>query len=418
VASETAEAVGVDSNESHRQGRLRLFGTLCGLVFLINLSRIVFAPLVEPFKLSFGLTAGGAGLVTTLVWLGSALPRLPTGYLLTKVPRHYVVLAAGMVLSGAAAFTATATTPTMLYAGALTMGLASGSYFIAANPLVSELFPDRVGKAIGVHGTASQLAAAGAPLFVGAVLAVADWRAVFWLMSAAGVVVTVGVFVAARRTALPGAGSGDRNLLAAARSQWHIVATGVAIIGVTGFVWNGLFNLYISYLIDAKSVTEPTARTLLSVVFAAGVPAFLLTGRIADRVPYVPLLLSIVGAFVVSVFVLTLVSGLVALAVMSAVIGYVMHSMFPAIDTYLLDSLPDHHRGSAYAVFSATMMLIQSGGSVAVGVLNDPGFGNFGYDAIFQGLAGLLAVVLLVLLVLYRAGRLPTGAHAGGVASE
>jgi predicted MFS family arabinose efflux permease len=232
-------------------------------------------------------------------------------------------------------------------------------------------------------------------------------------VSGAGVVVTAGIFLAARRAELPGAGSGDRNLLSAARSQWHIVVTGVAIIGVTGFVWNGLFNFYISYLIDAKSVAEPTARDLLTVVFAAGVPAFLLTGRIADRVPYVPLLLSIIGAFVVSLLVLTVVSGVLALAVMSAVIGYVMHSLFPAIDTYLLDSLPDHHRGSAYAVYSATMMLVQSAGSVVVGSLNDPTVGDFGFDAIFQGLAGLLTVVLVVLVVLYAGGRLPTGARNG-----
>jgi len=154
------------------------------MVFLVNLARIVFAPLLEPFRATFGLTAGAAGLIATLAWLGSALPRLPTGYILTKVPRHRVVLATGVVLTASAAFTASSVTVPMLYAGALLMGLASGAYFISANPLISELYPDRIGRVMGIHGSASQVAAVLAPLFVTVVLAVAGWRSVFWVISA------------------------------------------------------------------------------------------------------------------------------------------------------------------------------------------------------------------------------------------
>jgi MFS family permease len=287
------------------------------------------------------------------------------------------------------------------------MGLASGPYFLAANPLVSELFPERVGGAIGVHGTASQVAAVVAAPLVGGVLLLADWRTAFWLIAGAAAVSTAAIYLSARGAELPTAGADDRDLLGAVRAQWRIVLTGVAVVGITGFVWNGLFNFYVTYLVS-EGVAETTGRTLLTVAFAAGVPAFLITGRVADRVPYVPLLLSILAAFVGSVLLLTVTSGFWPLVAVSALVGYVIHSLFPAIDTFLLDSLPDHHRGSAYAVFSATMMLIQAAGSVVVGGLHDAGLS---YDAVFRGLAGLLAVVLAVLTVLYWAGRLPSGAR-------
>ncbi len=390
-------------------GRIRLFGSLCGLVFLINLGRVVFAPLLEPLRRAFLLSPGEAGLVVTLVWLGAALPRLPTGYLLTRVDRHYVVLGAGSVLTTAAVFTATAPSATVLYAGAFTMGLASGPYFLAANPLVSELFPDRVGQAIGVHGTASQIAAVGAGPLVGGVLLLADWRATFWLVAVAAALSTAAIYLSARGAELPTAGSADRNLLGAVRAQWPIVVTGVAIVGLTGFVWNGMFNFYVTYLVS-ENVAETTGRDLLTVVFAAGVPAFLITGRIADRVAYVPLLLTVIGAFAVSVFLFTVTTGYWPLVAVSALLGYVIHSLFPAIDTFLLDSLPDHHRASAYAVFSATMMLVQSAGSVVVGALNDAGYT---YDAVFRGFAVVLAVVAVLLAGLYWSGYLPTGARAG-----
>ncbi len=409
TATRTTGSDGDAAGDGPPSGRLRLFGSLCGLVFLVNLARVVFAPLVEPLRRAFALSPAEAGLVVTLVWLGSALPRLPTGYLLTRVKRHYVVLGAGGVLTGAAVFTAVARSPTWLYAGAFTMGLASGPYFLAANPLVSELFPERVGRAIGVHGTASQVAAVGAGPLVGGVLLFADWRATFWLIAVAAATSTVAIFVSARGATLPAAGSDDRDFVGAVRAQWRIVVTGIAVIGLTGFVWNGLFNFYVTYLVS-EGVAEATGRDLLTVAFAAGVPAFLVTGRLADRVPYVPLLLSILAGFVVAVLVLTVSSGFWPLVGASALIGYVIHSLFPAIDTYLLDSLPDQHRASAYATFSATMMLVQAAGSVVVGALNDAGFT---FDTIFRGLAVVLTVVVVVLAVLHRGGYLPSGARPG-----
>jgi hypothetical protein len=78
------------------------------------------------------------------------------------------------------------------------------------------------------------------------------------------------------------------------------------------------------------------------------------------------------------------------------------------MDTYLLGSLPDRHRASAYAVYSGTMMLIQATGSWAVGLLTDAGFS---FTLIFRAFAAGLAVVLIGLVLAHLAGRLPSGAR-------
>ncbi len=379
---------------------------MCSMVFLVNLARVVFAPLLEPLSAAFTLTESTAGLVATLAWLGSATPRIPTGYLLTRVDRHRVVLGTGAVLTGAAAFMTVADSVAMLGVGAFLMGVASGAYFIAANPLITELYPERVGRTLGVHGTASQVAAVAAPLFVGAVLAGATWRGVFSIIAVVAACATAVFYWTARSTQMPDAGTEDRDLLTAARKQWPIIVSGVAILGATGFVWNGLFNFYVKYVTATKGLDAATGNTLLTVVFAAGVPAFWLTGRLADRVPHVPLMLTILGGFVICLFALTAVQGLVAIAVVTAVLGYVVHSLFPALDTYLLDSLPDQNRASAYSLYSGSMMIVQALGSVAVGALVDAGFG---YDTVFQTFGGVLVAILVVLVVLWANDSLPTG---------
>jgi predicted MFS family arabinose efflux permease len=388
--------------------RRRLFGSLCTLVFLVNLGRVVFAPLVEPLQGAFGTSNATIGLTVTLAWIGSALPRIPTGYLLTRVPRHYVVGTTGIVLTAASLFIAAADSVALVMVGALLMGLASGAYFIAANPLVSELFPDRVGAALGVHGMSSQIGAAVASLLVSAALLVGDWRTTFHGIAVAAALATVGFVVVTRRTSLPEAGGTDRDLLAAVRHQWRIVLAGVVIISASGFVWQGVFNFLDSYL-RTRGFTGSEARLLLTGVFTAGIPAFAVTGWLADRVSIVPLLLSILAGFSLSVLALTLPFGSTWVVSVCLVMGYVIHSLFPAMDTYLLGSLPDRHRASAYAVYSGTMMLIQATGSWAVGLLTDAGAS---FTLVFRTFAAGLAIVLIGLVLVHLAGRLPSGARA------
>ena len=332
------------------------------MVFLVNLARVIFAPLLQEFMTVFSIGEGTAGLIATLAWLGSAALRLPTGWVLTRVPRHHVILATGGILTGAAAFIASATSVAMVGLGALLMGLSSGTYFVAANPLVSELYPDRVGRAMGIHGMSSQVAAVGAAPFVTLILTLfADWRVVFVCISVAAAVATLTLSLTARAAALPDAGGDDTDILGAVRSEWRVALVGVTIVGTTGFVWQGLFNFYELYM-GTKGLDTATARNLLTVVFGAGVPAFFVSGRLADRLPRVPYLLSIVGSFAGCLLLLTLADGFGAILLLTAAIGYVIHSLFPAIDTYLLDALPDDSRASAYAWYSAGMMAVQATG--------------------------------------------------------
>jgi len=382
--------------------RRHLFGSLCGLVFFLNLARIVFAPLLDVFIAEFGIGEATAGLIVTLAWVGSASLRLPAGWLLTRFPRHYLVIVSGAILTLSAAATATAVTVQQLMIGAFFMGSASGVYFVSANPLLSELFPSRVGRVMGIHGAANQVAAVAAAPLVAISLWV-DWRLSLWTIAVGTAVVTAATVIVARRTEMPDAGADDSSLLAGARSEWRIILAALGLAGVAVFVWQGVFNFYELYM-QSRGLSPNAASTMLTIVFTAGVPAFFVAGELVDDLPSVPLLLGIVASFAGCLLLLVAAEGLVALAVISALIGFVIHALFPAVDAYILTALPDSTRGSAYAVFSTAWMLSQSGGSSVVGALIE---GGYAYGTVFT--AGALALVATVagLAVLERAGRLP-----------
>jgi MFS family permease len=204
---------------------------------------------------------------------------------------------------------------------------------------------------------------------------------------------------------VPDTAGADRDFRTAL-SHWRVVGTGILMIATAGFVWQGLFNFYVSYL-AAKGVGTTTASTLLTVTFAAGVPGFWLGGRLADRLPAFPYIVGLLAAFTGGVLAFTVVRGLVGLVGVSLLLGYVIHSLFPALDTYVLGVLPADARGSTYAVFSGLSLLVESTGSSAVGVLTEAGYA---FDDVFRLFAVGLVVVIVTIVVLSVAGRLPAPA--------
>jgi predicted MFS family arabinose efflux permease len=382
----------------------RLYGSLLGMVFAVNFGRVAFAPLVEPLQAAFDVGPAAIGAVVSLVWFGTALPRLPLSYVLTRVSRRRVVVVSGVILTGAAVLTALSPDIRTLRLGVLAVGVASGTYFVSAVPLIGELYPDRVGKRIGIHGTAAQLAAVAAPTVVVSVVAVATWRAVFWLLAVAAFTTTVVFAVGLRRTDQVRESPPARNFRGVL-GNWRVILTGMLFVSAAGFVWQGLFNFYVSVMI-ARGLDTGTANALLTVAFAAGVPAFWLSGTLVDRLPTVPYILGLVGAFTTGVFGLTVLRGVLVLGVVSVVVGYTIHGLFPALDTYVLSSLPADTRAGTFAAFSGLSIAVEASGSGVVGALVGTGYS---YAAVFRGFGGGLAVLLALAVALYWTGRLPTG---------
>jgi predicted MFS family arabinose efflux permease len=380
------------------------------MVFAVNFGRVAFAPLVEPLQAAFDVGPATIGAVVSLVWFGTALPRLPLSYVLTRVSRRRVVVVAGLSLTGAAVLTALSPDIRTLRLGVLAVGVASGTYFVSAVPLIGELYPDRVGKRIGIHGTAAQLAAVAAPTVVVSVVALTTWRAVFWLLAVAAFATTVVFAVGLRRTDQVREAPPARNFRGVL-GNWRVILTGMLFISAAGFVWQGLFNFYVSVML-ARGLDTGTANALLTVAFAAGVPAFWLSGTLVDRLPTVPYILGLVGAFTAGVLGLTVLRGVLALGVVSVVLGYTIHGLFPALDTYVLSSLPADTRAGTFAAFSGLSIAVEASGSGVVGALVENGYS---YAAVFRGFGGGLAVLLGLSVALYWAGRLPVSGRVAEV---
>jgi MFS family permease len=120
------------------------------------------------------------------------------------VARQKVLLACLCVFVVGSAITAVSVELPVLVFGRVLQGIGGGGLVPATLALVADLWPpSRRGAPLGVVGAVQEVGSVLGPLLGAAVLAVADWRAIFWLNVVLGIVIAVLLALTAGRDARP-----------------------------------------------------------------------------------------------------------------------------------------------------------------------------------------------------------------------
>jgi MFS family permease len=126
------------------------------------------------------------------------------GRLSDLVSRQAILLSCLAVFVVGSAVTAVAVELPVLVGGRVLQGIGGGGLVPAALALVADLWPpDRRGVPLGVVGGVQELGSVLGPLLGAAVLAVAGWRAIFWVNVASGLAIAAVLMLTAGREARP-----------------------------------------------------------------------------------------------------------------------------------------------------------------------------------------------------------------------
>lgn len=366
--------------------------------FLILGVRLVVPALFPSIKAEFVFSNTIAGSIYTVLLGVAALLQFPGGVIADRVGgRSVLALGFGAGLAGIALL-ALAPVVWVFVLGIVLFGVGTGLYGTPRVTVLSAVYPERDGTAIGICSAAGNVGTTVLPVLAAVIAAAVGWRygfafalpllvlglALIWRFVPADAGQTAGGSPPREEAVHILRGLTDRGVLLAS-----------TIMMVMFFTYQGLTAFLPTYLVAAKALSEQMAATLFGAFFAGGVVFQVLGGNLGDKFGHRRMLVVLLLASAVPLFALPFVSGLGPLIVvvlsMSVVLGF-----WPIAFSYTIRALPDEVQASGLGLLRTVYLLVGAFGSTAVGVLADADL----FDGAFFLLSGLalLSAVLGALL--------------------
>jgi FSR family fosmidomycin resistance protein-like MFS transporter len=377
---------------------LPVLGAISFCHFLNDMMQSLLPAVYPLLKGGFDLDFGQIGLLTFTYQLTASLLQPLVGLYTDRKPSPFALVAGmGCTLCGLVALAFAANYPGLLAAAAL-LGVGS-SIFHPESARIARMASG------GAHGLAQSLFQVGGnfgaslgPLLAAFFILPRGQSSLAWFALAAlggmGLLAALGRW--SRRNGYAPARSDRAPSQPAAIDDGARRRTLAVLLALmfSKFVYlAALNNYYVFYLMSRFGASEPTAQTFLFVFLATSAGGTVIGGALGDRIGRKRVIwVSILG---VLPFTLALPHvGLPATVLLSAVIGFLLSSAFPAI-LVLAQELSPHRIGAVSGLFFGFAFGLSGLGAAALGALADQTSIEFVYRlCAFLPMIGLLAVFL------------------------
>jgi MFS family permease len=395
-----------------RAGEADALVLTAGVWFLAKFLRYAFPPLFATFQESYGVSNTLLGTAFTGMMLVYAAMQFPSGAVADRLGAVRVIVGGAVTAAGAALLLALAVPFPVLVAGMLLVGAGTGVHKTVAVGLISAVYPDRTGRALGVMDTFGAFGGVVAPAAVVVLSGDPGWHAVFLAGGLVGLALA-GLFtlrVPARAAGTAAAGSAASRGVAVREYAGLFAdrrfAAFVAVTLLFSFAYNGAVAFLPLYLSERAGLSTATAGTLYSTLFLVSVVQPV-TGDLSDRVGALPVLSGSLGLATAGlVGVVALADAALPVAPVPAtgaavvVFGLGSHGFRPVRGAYLIDVLPDEAAGGALGIVRTMLMGAGAFAPAVVGVVSD----GLGFRPAFGLLAAALAAGFLLTVGLQRTG--------------
>jgi MFS family permease len=355
---------------------------------LLQTGRFLLSPLLPTIIADLQITEATAGVALAVFQGVYALTQYPGGEYSDRWTRTTLIVPGlGLLVVGFAVLGVAGGLAGFLVA-MVVVGLGKGLFAIPSRALLSDLFVERRGRALGLYAAGTDLGGLLAAGLAVVVLTYATWRTPF-LPVAVALAVLSGLFVLWTRegfrvggTSLDAVGT-LRRLLASPEQRGTLVAFALFYFMVGGFI-----NFFPTYLAQSKGFSEGVASAVFAVVFAVGLAVKPVAGGLSDRFSRRLIAVGGLGVAAVALVGLVLADSLVSVvaAVGALALGY--KTEFPLADAIIMDDAPAGDMGADLGAARALFLGANALGPAYVGVIAT----YAGYGVAFGGLAAALVV--------------------------
>ncbi|MGZ0745588.1 MFS transporter [Haloparvum sp. AD34] len=385
--------------------------------------RMMYPAVLPHLRVAFGLDLTTAGLLISGLWAAYALGQLPGGMLDDHVDEGRVLVVSSVVSAVLLAAVVAAGSVALVFGATLAFGFATALYGVARFTLLSELYPDHDGTAIGLTMAAGDLGNSVLPPAAGLLAVAVAWQAGIAVAVPLFLVAAVGLHLLVSNGNVRDGGDGSggsadpdgaddpdgedppgsdgpaglretvSRLERAFRSRPVLLVVAIQTLGYA--VWQSFTAFYPTYLVEAKGIAPTTATALFGGFFALGILVKPLAGSAYDEYGLGRSLPVLLVGITVALFLLPFVDGFAAVvgvtALASSVLGYGTVTL-----TFLTDALPKTVQGTGLGALRTGYMGVGAVGPTVVGALADAGFFDEAFLLLGCIAAGMLGLCLLV----------------------
>ncbi|HON07813.1 MAG TPA: MFS transporter [Verrucomicrobiota bacterium] len=320
-----------------------------------HLYMVALIPLYVLIKNDFKLSSiGQVTLLVTLQMMGYFLPGIYIGKLADKFSRT-TLLSIGLFINSAA-FILLGLSPSygLAICSVILAGFGGSFYHPAAISLISKLYPNSTGAALGICGIGSGVGFFIGPLYSGWRAATAgNWRMPMIELGIAGLIMCI-VFVLLAEKDKPQANLNVKTLnppiqIFNSYKIWIMFIVACILFSLRDFTSGGMTSLTSLYLQNAHSWSSKQTGIALSMISLASAISSPLFGYLSDKNRYSwTVMVLIIASILIFIFPYLRASNYILVLV---IYGFFFMASFALIEAALMQSFDDSIRGRIYGVF-------------------------------------------------------------------
>ena len=353
-----------------------------------------------------GLSYSEIGSVLSCQYFAGAIANIPGGIFVDSVGRKGLLMAASLFWIGFPYLIMGFThSYWMILCCATLVGIGNNLWHPSAIPWLANRFPQRKGLVMSIHGMGGNIGDAVAPLVVGALLAVLNWRNVVVINVLPGVLLATFtlLYLGRKQSAEPdevslesGAISGmERLRMFGALLKNRALLTLAAGSAFRTMTQGALLTFLPLYLGREMGYSPLWIGACMFALQAGGFIAAPIAGHLSDKIGRRQIIVSSMSMSAVIILLMIFAGGTGWFVMFVSVLGFFLFAVRAVLQAWLLDATPPAMGGTAIGLLFASQAVGQAVGPVSAGMVAD----HYGLMAAFYFLAGTIVIANLLIFV-------------------
>ena len=353
-----------------------------------------------------GLSYSEIGSVLSCQYSAGAIANIPGGIFVDSVGRKGLLMAASLFWIGFPYLIMGFThSYWMILCCATLVGIGNNLWHPSAIPWLANRFPQRKGLVMSIHGMGGNIGDAVAPLVVGALLAVLNWRNVVVINVLPGVLLATFtlLYLGRKQSAEPDevslesvAISGmERLRMFGALLKNRALLTLAAGSAFRTMTQGALLTFLPLYLGREMGYSPLWIGACMFALQAGGFIAAPIAGHLSDKIGRRQIIVSSMSMSAVIILLMIFAGGTGWFVMFVSVLGFFLFAVRAVLQAWLLDATPPAMGGTAIGLLFASQAFGQAVGPVSAGIVAD----HYGLMAAFYFLAGTIVIANLLIFV-------------------